>query len=192
MKQDKVDALLRKALKSSEGPDAELIQEVKRCVMKEGPVLKKRFSARIALVAALLVMALAMVGFAYGNKVIQLLGGGRIEEGVDAEGNGYTTMSNGFVNDPVEVRDGQIYFILDGSNTNITDHCSEKTYYQHEKVDKDGYRHVVLIGGTPDNIGMAEYIWDAEGVFKGCNASYYGDEEPEWLQSARKALGFNE
>lgn len=191
MNNDKVDTLLKKALRSSETPDTELIRKVKCNLIKEEPVLRKNFSIRTAVVAAVLVLSLALVGFAYGNQIIQLLGGGHIEEGKDANGDNYISIDTGFVNDPIEVRDGQIYFVLDGSNTNITDQCSEKTYYQYETVDNEGYRHVVLIGGTPDDVGMAEYIWDANGTFKGSNASYNSSEEPAWLASAREALDVN-
>ncbi len=191
MNNNKVDILLKKTLRSSETPDTELIQKVKCNLIKEEPVLRKKFSVRTAVVAAVLISSLALAGFAYGSQIIQLLGGGHIEEGKDANGDNYISMDMGFVNDPVEVRDGQIYFVLDGSNANITDQCSEKTYYQYETVDNNGYRHVVLIGGTPDDVGMAEYIWDANGTFKGSNASYNSSEEPAWLASAREALGVN-
>jgi hypothetical protein len=193
MNNDKVDTLLKKALRSSETPDTELIQKVKcnLILIKEEPVLRKKFSVRTAVVVAVFVLSLTLVGFAYGDQIIQLLGGGYIEEGKDANGGNYISIDTGFVNDPIEVRDGQIYFVLDGSNTNITDQCSEKTYYQYETVDNDGYRHVVLIGGIPDNVGMAEYIWDANGTFKGSNASYNSREEPAWLASAREAFDVN-
>jgi len=191
MDNDKLDILLKKALRSSETPDIELIQKVKCNLIKEEPVLRKKFSFRTAVVVAVFVLSLTLVGFAYGNQIIQLLGGGHIEEGKDANGDNYISMDSGFVNDPIEVRNSQIYFVLDGSNTNITDQCSEKTYYQYETVDNNGYRHVVLIGGTPDDVGMAEYIWDESGAFRGSNASYNSSEEPAWLISARKALGVN-
>jgi hypothetical protein len=152
---------------------------------------RKRFLFRTAVAAAVVVLSLALVGFTYGSQIIQLLGGGHFEEGKDGNGDNYVSMDSGFETDPIEVRDGQIYFVLDGSNTNITDQCSEKTYYQYETVDNNGYRHVVLIGGTPDDVGMAEYIWDAKGTFRGGNASYNAGEEPAWLTSAREALDVN-
>ena len=196
MNNDRVDILLKKALRSSQTPDTELIQKVKCNLIMEEPVLtksnRKRFSLRFAVVAAVLVvLSLTLVGFTYGSQIIQLLGGGHFEEGKDGNGNNYASMDLGFENDPIEVRDGQIYFVLDGSNTNITDQCSEKTYYQYETVDNNGYRHVVLIGGTPDDVGMAEYIWDESGTLRGSNASYNSSGVPAWLTSAREALGVN-
>lgn len=191
MSNDKLDTLLKRALRSSETPDTELIQKVKCNLIKEEPVLRKKFSVRTAVVIAVFVLSLVLVGFAYGNNIIQLLSGGHIKEGKDANGDSYSSISTGFMNDPVEVLDDQIYFVLDGSNINITDQCSEKTYYKYETVDNDGYRHVILIGGTPDDVGMAEYIWNSNGILKGSVTSYNGDEEPAWLASAREALGVN-
>ena len=108
--------------------------------------LKPKHS-RVLVVVAAIVMVMVFVGFTYGSRIIQLLGGGRLEEGRDSKGNNYSSMDTGFASDPVEVRDGQIYFILDGSDTNITDQCSEENFYRYESVDGNGYRHVVLIGG---------------------------------------------
>lgn len=180
MNNDKVDALLKKALRSSETPDAELVLKVKYNLLKEEPVLtksNKKFSYSTAVIAAVVVLSLTLVGFAYGSQIIQLLGGGHFEEGKDSNGNNFVSMDIGFEYDPIEVRDGQIYFVLDGSDTNITNQCSEETYYQYETIDDNGYRHVVLIGGTADNVGMAEYIWDESGSFRGGNASYNSSEE---------------
>jgi hypothetical protein len=147
--------------------------------------------SRVLAIAAVAILALALVGFTYGSQIIKLLGGGRMEEGKDNAGNNYVSMDSGFVSDPVEVRDGQIYFVLDGSDTNITNQCSEKTYYQYESADANGYRHVVLIGGTPDDVGMAEFVWDESGTFQGSNATYNSNEEPAWLTSGKTALGVN-
>ena len=193
MKNDKVDILLKRALRRTETPDAELIQKIKYNLIKEESVLAKsnrRFSFRTAVIAAVVVLSLTLAGFTYGNRIIQLLGGGHFVEGKDSNGNNFASMDSGFENDPVEVRDGRIYFVLDGSDTNITNQCSEENYYQYEKVDNKGYRHVVLIGGTPEDVGMAEYIWDESGTFRGGNASYNGSE-PAWLKSAEEALGVN-
>ncbi len=190
---DKLDGLLRNALRSTEIPNNELIQKIERKLMKEEDVLIKsnrKFSfssARIAVIAAVAILSLSLVGFTYGNRIIQMLGGGRFVEGRDSHGNYFATMDSGFEHEPVEVRDGQIYFVLDGSNTNITEQCSEESYYQYETVDNNGFRHVLLIGGTTDNVGMAEYLWDQSGELRGSSATYKG-ETPAWLISAQKAL----
>jgi len=139
-------------------------------------------------VAAMLAFTL-LVGFTFGNQIIQLLGGGRIETGTDGDGNSYTSIDMGFEADPVEIRDGQVYFVLDSSDENITDYCTETTYYQYEQIADNGYRHVVAIGGTPDNLGWAEFVWDESGDFIGGNATTNEANAPIWLAHAQEALG---
>ncbi len=145
--------------------------------------------SRVLAVAAVAALALALAGFTFGNQIIELLGGGRIVRGQDGEGNQYVSVDSGFAADPVEVRDGRIYFVLDGSGTDITDQCSETEYYRFESKDGGGRLRVVLIGGTPDRVGMAEFVWDEDGAFLASNASYDTEEEPAWLVSGREALG---
>ena len=143
---------------------------------------------RVLVIAIVALLSLSLVGFAYGNQIIKLLGGGNIEQGKSDNGDNFISMDTGFVSDPVRIEDGKIYFILDGSDTNITNQCSESSYFKYETTNEAGYRHVVVIGGTADNIGMAEFVWDENGEFKGSNASYNTDEEPEWLKLATKEL----
>jgi hypothetical protein len=140
-------------------------------------------------VAAIIVLSAALfAGFTYGSQIIQLFGGGLIEFGVDSGGNQYSSVES-FVSDPVELRDGQVYFVLDGSGTNITGYCTEETYYLYERVDDSGYRHAVLIGGTPDNLGWAEFVWDENGGFVGGNAMRNADDIPVWLMRGQETLG---
>lgn len=143
---------------------------------------------RVLVIAVVTLLAFSLVGFAYGNQIIKLLGGGNIEEGTDKNGDSFISMDTGFVSDPVRIEDGKIYFILDGSDTNITNQCSESSYFKYETTNEAGYRNVVVIGGTADNIGMAEFVWNENGEFKGSNASYNTEEEPEWLKLATKEL----
>lgn len=143
---------------------------------------------RVLIVAVITLLALSLVGFAYGNRIIQLLGGGNIEQGKAEDGENFVSMDTGFVADPVRIENGQIYFILDGSDANITRQCSESNYFKYEKTNEAGYRNVVVIGGTADNIGMAEFVWDENGEFIGSNASHNTEEEPAWLKLATKEL----
>lgn len=158
-------------------------KEKKDYYMSEKTILFKK--SRIVVIAIAAMLSLSLVGFAFGNQIIQLLGGGRIEQGKTSEGWDFVSIDMGFISDPVKVEGNQIYFILDGSDINITDQCSDSKYYKYETVDDNGYRHVVLIGGTADNIGFAEFVWDKDGSFIGSSASINSPEEPEWLKSAK-------
>lgn len=152
-------------------------------------VNKKIRRSRLLLVAAILAAAMVTAGFAFGDQVITLLGGGSIVSGVDENGMDVVSVDTGFSADPVLVAEDQIYFVLDDSYENITDQCSETDYYQYEHTDEDGTRHVVLVGGTIDCLGWAEFVWDADGAPIGSNATLPDGTEPEWLTRGREALG---
>ncbi len=156
--------------------------------MSEKAVLIRKF--RILVIALVAVIALLLVGFTFGNQIIQLLGGGKIEKGKTIDGKDYVSMDAGFNSDPVKVEDKQVYFILDGSDKNITDQCSDTNYYKYETTDDNGFRHVVIVGGTVDNIGFAEFVLDKDGNFIGSNATINSPspEKLEWLESAKSEL----
>ena len=142
----------------------------------------------VAVAAAIIILALStIVAFAYGDQIVQLLGGGQIV--TERTGNGYSTsISITSENpDPIEIRDGRVFFILNGSETDITDYCTESTYFHHEETTEKGYRHVFIVGGTPDLLGWAEFIWDDTGLMIGSSMVYQPDDNdalPKWLELA--------
>lgn len=157
---------------------------------KEDMVVNRKIKySRFLAVAAILAAAAVMAGFAFGDQVIALLGGGSMISGINEDGEDFVSMDTGFAADPVIILGDQIYFILDDSYTDITDQCSESDYYQYEKTDENGIRHVVLVGGTIDRLGWAEFVWDADGEPMGSNATLPDGTDPEWLTSGREALG---
>jgi hypothetical protein len=154
------------------------------------PRSKKRLIS-IIIAATITLTLLTIVGFAYGSRIIELLGGGRIESGKTSDGDDYISISTNFKSNPVEVKDGRVYFVLDNSNTDITSYCTESTFFMYEQVGDNGYRHVIIVGGTPDRLGWGEFIWDDKGNAVGSNATFYEDadgEHPEWLKRAEESL----
>jgi len=144
---------------------------------------------KVALIAAaisLSCMLLAGFAFAYGTQIIELLGGGRIESAVSSSGDSSVSISI-VESYPYEVREGRVYFVLDGSGKDITSYCSEDTFYQYEKINENGYRHVLLIGGTPDNLGWTEIVFDENGNLVGSTG--IGSAYTEWENIGRKQLG---
>ncbi|MBR1817071.1 MAG: hypothetical protein IJ763_10325 [Lachnospiraceae bacterium] len=77
------------------------------------------------------------------------------------------------------VENGRLYFIFNDIKQDITDECSEDKYFKYEYTDEDSYRHAIIIGGTVDNPGWAEYIFDKDGnyVFNTMSVSTSGDDE---------------
>lgn len=161
-----------------------------RCntLQEEDSHMNKQKFSRIFAIALAAALALTAVGFAYGAQIIEMLGGGQIEIGETVDG-GYIAIDSGAAVDPVEVRDGRIYFILDGQDADITDHCSSDTYFQYEKITGDGTRHVFVVGGTPDALGWAEFIWPSNGS-KASSAQFPSADEPAWYAAAVAEIGF--
>ena len=79
--------------------------------------------------------------------------------------------------------------MLDGSGKDIINYCSEDTFYQYESTNDNGYRHVLLIGGTPDNLGWTEIVFDERGNLVGTTG--IGSAYTEWENIGRKQLGLS-
>ena len=144
---------------------------------------------KVALVAAVISLScilLAGFAYAYGTQIIELLSGGRIESVESSSGD--SSISISIVESyPYEVREGRVYFMLDGSGKDITNYCSEDTFYQYENTNENGYRHVILIGGMLDNLGWTEIVFDENGNYVGSTG--IGSAYTEWENIGREQLG---
>lgn len=132
-------------------------------------------------------LAAALSGFAFGEKIFPLPGGGKIMQYNNEKGEDVVSVDTGFAVDPVVIQNGRIYFTLDGSYTDITEYCSDTSCYSYESIEADGSRHIILVGGSPEQIGWAEYTFLSDGTFYS-NATYDGTEPPEWLTNAKAAI----
>lgn len=152
-----------------------------RNTVEEAALVKRRFPRfKLPLVAAAIAATAALAGFAYGEKIFPMLGGGKIMQYINEYGEDVVSVDTGFEVDPVVIVDNHVYFALDGSYTDITDQCSETTCYRYENDDPDGTHHIILVGGSIDQIGWAEKTTLPDGT-SFSNATYYGEEKPEWL-----------
>lgn len=138
--------------------------------------------AAIVLTTVLSLGTVFAASLEFRKAVIGLLTGGNIEQGISEDGFIYTIFNDTGDTVPVEVSDGQIYFVLNGTKTNITEFCSDTTAYVYETTDPDGTRHFLLIGGTPDNVGWAEFIPHSNGngytLIRGSQGN-----QPVWLST---------
>ena len=188
------DDIVRGILEQIDTPEYDISGNVLKR-LRAGPAVKKVKISRIKRISIVAVIAAVVIlsGFTYGNQIIEqikLLGGGRIESGKTSDGWDYISVTQ-YKSSPAEVKDGKVYFILDGSNTDITSCCTEVTYYKYEKIADNGYRHVIIVGGPPDNLGWSEFIWDENGNFVASTAQFHEDEngeQPEWLKIAEGKL----
>jgi hypothetical protein len=161
------------------------IEKENKSMNTKSVAYRKPKAALVAAAIALSCILLAGFAYAYGTQIIELLSGGRIES-VESSSGGSVSISI-VESYPYEVREGRVYFMLDGSGKDITSYCSDDTYYQYERTNENGYRHVLLIGGTPDNLGWTEIVFDANGNLVGTTG--IGSANTEWENIGRKQLG---
>ena len=105
----------------------------------------------------------------------------RIEmmNGRTVEWNGGDFVTSGTATDMVEIIDGRIYFTF--NDEDITEYCSETTYFRYDLVDEQGVSHVFLIGGELDTIGWTEILFLENG--KRVSHSDFvteGEDKPIW------------
>ncbi len=106
-------------------------------------------------IIAAVVATLMLVGFAFAPKIIEMISGRTIEWD-DNHLHSFGTSTN-----MAEVRDGRVYFTLD--NSDITEYCSETTYFRYDFTDEQGISHVILVGGEIDSIGWTEILFLEDG-----------------------------
>ena len=63
------------------------------------------------------------------------------------------------------VENGRLYLVVGDEKIDVTDKCSSTEYYRYESVNKDGSKNVIFVGGTTDNPGWVELIFDASGKY---------------------------
>ncbi|MBO4337512.1 MAG: hypothetical protein J5842_05520 [Lachnospiraceae bacterium] len=66
--------------------------------------------------------------------------------------------------DYCKTENGRVIFTFEDKQEDITDYCDQESYYKYEYSDESGYRHLILAGGSIDNPGWAEYIFDEQGI----------------------------
>lgn len=88
-------------------------------------------------------------------------------------------VTSGTATDMVEVIDGRVYFTFNG--TDITEYCSETTYFRHDVTDEQGVSHVFLIGGELDSIGWTEILFLENGKrVSHSDLMTEGEDKPAW------------
>ena len=86
-----------------------------------------------------------------------------------------------------QVKDGRLYFVLDGKWEDITDKCSASEVFRYEKVDENGYKITLFVGGTPDDYGWGQIVRNPKGeLIEGFAVIDNVKTEPEWLNDLKK------
>lgn len=147
-----------------------------RCSHTESEVTamttKPRRPIRILVAAAAVAAALTAGALAASGVLgrIPLLTGGIMEQGVNEDGTGYASVSVSSPEEssPVEVRDGKAWFTTEtGEELAITGQFSETEPYVYSYADESGTTHDIVVGGTLEDFGYFEYLYDEGGDFIG-------------------------
>lgn len=91
-----------------------------------------------------------------------------------------------------EISDGRLYFVFGEIREDITDRCSENSYFRYEIDNSDGSRSVILIGGTVTDNGWIELLFDKDGnyVFNKMKVKAYdAGNAPAWINTAMHEEG---
>ena len=63
------------------------------------------------------------------------------------------------------VENDRLYLVVGDVKIDVTDQCSETEYYRYEIVKSNGYRNVIFVGGTVEDYGWVELIFDNTGKY---------------------------
>lgn len=176
-------------------------EKIKEAVL--GTVKKKRHTARKAVVlAAALAACLALVGFTWGERIIQLMSGGQVTIGQTGIGGGYgtVTMSDGYDEEGnptvIALEEGRLWFVADGQRLDVTDRMDDETPYVHTLVDEQGNLHYWIVGGTPEDYGWYEGVTLPDGSGGGSGILHSRTdlsqaellEEPGWYRLGKEQV----
>ena len=186
------------------GPKEELFvdqEAVKKAVL--GTVKKKHITPRKALaLTAALAACLVLAGFAWGERIIQLMSGGQVTIGQTGIGGGYgtVTMSDGYdeAGNPtvIALEEGRLWFVAGGQRLDVTEEMDDETPYVHTLMDEEGNFHYWIVGGTPEDDGCFEGVKLPDGSGGGGGILHSRTDltqqeelaEPEWYQLGKEQV----
>lgn len=179
-------------LEIADAPEKEIIQMFTN---------KNRKKVLLLVLAACLVMGLGVTAYAYeGGLIIQFFGWGNnleVNTAVDENGKLVTEaiVHTDHLTEPIEIRNGRLFFIVNNENIDITEQISTEKAYQYEYTDTDGITHFWLVGlleeGVPEHYGYAEYLKNNNGDWVGgysarINTEADGHTAAKWLETAKE------
>lgn len=118
---------------------------------------------KLVLVAALAVGCVLCIAAGIPARVYHFLGGGAVSVqpgpwGDGSDGGEIVLTVPGPEDAPLVLEDGRLWFVGGGERTDVTGLIDENTPYIYEHTDPvTGYRGWLILGGTPEDFGWAEY-----------------------------------
>lgn len=111
---------------------------------------------------------------------------GTDENGVERKGI-FGAIAVGEDHEPfAQVKDGRLYFVLDGKWTDVTDKCSENDYFRYEEKGSNGNKVVIFVGGTPKDYGWCVATCNKDASCTSVNYSNGDKTTRNWLKKAIK------
>ena len=166
-------------LHASETNDWEALMEQKT-KKKSG-----KTAVRLILVAAVICLMTVTVS---ADSVRQLFGWGGNMEITQYDDGAEVRIHTEKLTEPVEIRDGRMYFVVNGENIDITDQVSQTKAFTYSYEDTAGIIHdwvVGLNGEGLESYGYAEYLktdtWQG-GYSARVNINADGTTEAQWLE----------
>lgn len=181
-----------KYLNIADAPEKEIIQM---------QTIKKRKKILTILLAACLVMGLGIAAYAYGEQVLsRVFGWGNNMEVTtlrDENGSEITEVMvyTDDLTEPVNIKDGRMYFVVNNENIDITDLVSTEEAFQYEYSDDENITHVWFVGllekEHPEHYGYAEYLKNESGEWVAgysarVNTEADGHTDAQWLENAKE------
>ena len=94
------------------------------------------------------------------------------------------------------VEDGRLYFTGNGEYIDITDLCSEDEAYIYILDSGNGILHYLCVGGTPDNYGLCEFIFDMNAEQPWIGGCGFNKKDPNnnwepygWFVDVKETIG---
>lgn len=192
-----MNGYLDEELQPKEGlVDRERVKELVRARIGRRRVQKRR----VLLAAAVLAVCLGLVGWSYGERIFQLVGGGQVTiGGSGGEGYGEVHTSDGYDENGqplvVSLEEGRLWVVARGQRVDVTDRVDEKTPYVDTWWDGEGNLYYVIVGGTPEDYGWYEGVTAPDGSGGGngvlssrTDVSPEEQTDPEWLTQGREQV----
>ena len=125
---------------------------------------------------------------ASADSVRQLFGWGGNLEVNDFGDSAEVVLHTDSLTEPVQIRDGRMYFVVNGENLDITDRVSKTEAFTYSNPDEQGVTHdwvVGLNGAGLETYGYAEYLrtdtWQG-GYSARVNIHEDGTTDAQWLE----------
>ncbi|MDE7170367.1 MAG: hypothetical protein K2O11_00620 [Oscillospiraceae bacterium] len=139
-------------------------EEIMDMLENKGTQKRRKPSVKVMVLAAALAVGCALsIAAGLPAQVYNFVAGGTVSvtEGT-SEVN--VTLDGTGLGSPITLENGRLWFDADGEKVDITDKVDENTPYIYERTDpKTGNKGYVVLGGTIDNYGWAEFFLTENG-----------------------------